>query len=136
MPKGATLCWHGAALHGSPANRSDRWRRAWAVHFVAEGTTKGGPLTVSLPVITFLVQTLQGLLNRWRSKLRAQELRKVLRQLDGIDIHSYINEIMHMIVKMICLARYGDGPHAEGAALAGPIFTSSNVLVAPRPAKL
>lgn len=39
VPKGATLCWHGAALHGSHANASARWRRAWAVHFVAEGST-------------------------------------------------------------------------------------------------
>lgn len=29
----------GAALHGSHANASARWRRAWAVHFVAEGST-------------------------------------------------------------------------------------------------
>ena len=42
VPAGATLCWHGAALHGSHANTSDRWRRAWAVHFVSEDATKDG----------------------------------------------------------------------------------------------
>lgn len=42
VPKGATLCWHGASLHGSCANSSDRWRRAWAVHFVADGAAKEG----------------------------------------------------------------------------------------------
>ena len=30
VPKGSTLCWHGASLHGSHENRSDRWRRACA----------------------------------------------------------------------------------------------------------
>jgi len=42
VPKGATLCWHGASLHGSHANPSDRWRRAWAVHFVTEDATQDG----------------------------------------------------------------------------------------------
>ena len=42
VPRGATLCWHGAALHASRANTSDRWRRAWAVHFLADGASKEG----------------------------------------------------------------------------------------------
>ena len=45
VPAGATLCWHGAALHGSHANTSDRWRRAWAVHFVSEEATMDGDPT-------------------------------------------------------------------------------------------
>ena len=45
VPAGSTLCWHGAALHGSHANTSDRWRRAWAVHFVSGTATKDGDNT-------------------------------------------------------------------------------------------
>jgi phytanoyl-CoA hydroxylase len=45
VPSGSTLCWHGAALHGSRANTSDRWRRAWAVHFVSGTATKDGDST-------------------------------------------------------------------------------------------
>ena len=41
VPKGAVLCWHGAALHTSRANTSERWRRAYAVHFVSEDATQG-----------------------------------------------------------------------------------------------
>jgi ectoine hydroxylase-related dioxygenase (phytanoyl-CoA dioxygenase family) len=42
VPAGSTLCWHGAALHGSHANTSERWRRAWAIHFVSATATKDG----------------------------------------------------------------------------------------------
>ena len=35
--KGGIVLWQGAMLHASRGNPSDRWRRAYAVHFVAEG---------------------------------------------------------------------------------------------------
>lgn len=35
--KGGVVFHQGATLHGSGANRSDRWRRAYAAHFGAAG---------------------------------------------------------------------------------------------------
>ena len=35
--KGGVVFHHGATLHASGANKSDRWRRGYALHFCAEG---------------------------------------------------------------------------------------------------
>lgn len=34
---GGVVAWSGATIHGSEANRTGRWRRAYAVHFVKRG---------------------------------------------------------------------------------------------------
>lgn len=34
---GGVVAWSGATIHGSNANSSGRWRRAYAVHFVRDG---------------------------------------------------------------------------------------------------
>ena len=39
VKSGGASFHHGAALHGSHANTSGRWRRAVAFHYVAEGVT-------------------------------------------------------------------------------------------------
>ncbi len=36
---GGVVAWSGATIHGSNANSSGRWRRAFAVHFVRHGFT-------------------------------------------------------------------------------------------------
>ena len=33
----AVVAWSGATIHGSEANQTGRWRRAYAVHFVKPG---------------------------------------------------------------------------------------------------
>ena len=37
VKSGGVVAWSGATIHGSNANRSGRWRRAFAVHFVRHG---------------------------------------------------------------------------------------------------
>ena len=34
---GGVVAWSGATIHGSEANQTGRWRRAYAVHFVKPG---------------------------------------------------------------------------------------------------
>ena len=34
---GGVVAWSGATIHGSNANSSGRWRRAFAVHFIRHG---------------------------------------------------------------------------------------------------
>jgi ectoine hydroxylase-related dioxygenase (phytanoyl-CoA dioxygenase family) len=34
---GGVVAWSGATIHGSNANSSGRWRRAFAVHFIRDG---------------------------------------------------------------------------------------------------
>lgn len=36
VPKGGALFHHGATLHSSHRNKSDQWRRAYALHFTAQ----------------------------------------------------------------------------------------------------
>ena len=36
---GGVVAWSGATIHGSNANASGRWRRAFAVHFLRHGAT-------------------------------------------------------------------------------------------------
>eukprot|EP01044_Picomonas_judraskeda_P003904 COSAG03_NODE_333_length_8929_cov_6.096149_8_plen_183_part_00 len=37
VQQGGVVLHHGAQLHSSGPNRSSRWRRAYAVHYIAEG---------------------------------------------------------------------------------------------------
>ena len=43
VKQGGVVFHHGATLHGSGPNTSDRWRRAYAIHFTTKGSTFDHP---------------------------------------------------------------------------------------------